>query len=661
MKLTIYLLLATTIAVASAQPDFAPIRQKGIYGTLLDTIGFTGIDAIISENAPVTIIGPSDQAFGEVAGVIATLSTEEIKQIVLNHIVPNATITSDVLRKEGCMVVKTIGGLEVSLFRDPITFEMDVDNDLIVDPDVAGDYGVLHGIEDVIIADQHGFLGCPSFSDLSAISDKEDFSTLLGLIEQTHNHFTITMNTENTTIFGPTNAAFTAAQGQLDSLTEDQLDQVVRDHMVFGEILTEEVIAFGCVEKNTLAGTTLAIRFDESSGAASVNGVPISATEIDIRGEYFVLHGIEGTLVEAQYVPCAQEPLDFSPVVETGEYSTFLDLVDQTTLSDDISMKRPNTILAPTDAAFARAQSVVSGLSDEEMAAAIQVALANHVINGTIIDSASVVAEECIEAETVGGYPVSINFDIVTGQITVNGIAVVQTNITGNFGILHGIDGVIGIDGEYAPCSPYSEIEFLSNFFEIDINAAADDEPITVFGPRNDALFSLDIYPFDGVGSRQNEMDLVLGHIVAGVHTAEEVKKAGCVVLETFAGTRVRVIWVEDGPGHSGGMRRRRLAGHGGANMGVVMVNDAKVILADQSNGDNANIFHGIDKVILPGSFSECPVNMPPSMPPVAPPPTQQATPAAPTVAPAESGAFSSGLSITAIHILALVALLSQR
>lgn len=128
-------------------------------------------------------------------------------QIVLNHIIPNATITSEVLRKEGCMVVKTIGGLEVSMFRDPIDGRMDVDNDLIVDPDVVFQDGVLHGIEDVIIADAHEFLGCPSFADLSAISDNANFSTLLGVIEDSHNHFTITMNVENTsklTNFPPT-------------------------------------------------------------------------------------------------------------------------------------------------------------------------------------------------------------------------------------------------------------------------------------------------------------------------------------------------------------------------------------------------------------------------------------------------------------------------
>ena len=261
----------------------------------------------------------------------------------------------------------------MSLFRDPITGELDFDNDLVVDPDVMFQNGVLHGIEDVIISDEHEFLGCPSFSDLSAISEKENFSTLLSVIENSHNHFTITMNLENTSklelrvihiqlqsvlrlnnlflvsnheaIFGPTNSAFAAVQDTLDVLTESELDTLVRSHMAFGEIKSEEVIAFGCVEMDTIAGTKLAVRYDQTSETASVNGVPISSTDFDIVGEYFVLHGIDGVLLPdlSEFVPCTQDDLDFSLVQATGNYGTLLDLVVQTGLDATIGLNRPTS------------------------------------------------------------------------------------------------------------------------------------------------------------------------------------------------------------------------------------------------------------------------------------------------------------------------------
>lgn len=132
----------------------------------------------------------------------------------------------------------------------------------------------------------------------------------------------------------------------------------------------------------------------------------------------------------------------------------------------------------------------------------------------------------------------------------------------------------------------------------------------------------------------------LLGHIVPGVYTAEQVKEAGCVVLDTLAGTKVRVMWTED----ASDMGMRRLAGHlGDEKMGMVMVNDAKVILADQLDAETGSMLHGIDKAILEGSFSECPPK--PTMAPVAPP-TADVTSApapAPAAPPAESSAFVNG------------------
>lgn len=57
----------------------------------------------------------------------------------------------------------------------------------------------------------------------------------------------------------------------------------------------------------------------------------------------------------------------------------------------------------------------------------------------------------------------------------------------------------------------------------------------------------------------------------------------------------------------------RRLAGHTG---GTIMINDAKVIATMEADGA---LIHGIDKVILPGSFEECATEAPIPVPTVTP------------------------------------------
>merc|ERR1712086_865978 len=75
---------------------------------------------------------------------------------------------------------------------------------------------------------------------------------------------------------------------------------------------------------------------------------------------------------------------------------------------------------------------------------------------------------------------------------------------------------------------------------------------------------------------------------MGGVFTAQMVIDAGCVELMTLAGDQVRVM----------------------ATDGGVMVNDSNVIQADIIG--EGGVIHGIDTVILPGTFAPCPVPVAP-------------------------------------------------
>ncbi|CAJ1948953.1 unnamed protein product [Cylindrotheca closterium] len=698
MKLSAVALLAATIGIATAQngtepfaADFSPIAENGSYLSLLSAIAATGSDTLISANAPVTMFGPWDEAFDNITDVLETLSAEETQGILLNHVIIGVNVTTDMLKEEGCISATTAGGLEVSIFRDPFTGDIDFDGIFVVDPNITGDYGVMHGIDGVLIAEEHESLPCPVPVDFSPIEQLGDYSTLLAAIFQTNNNFTIASNAgdfSNTTIFGPSDAAFAAIQSTVDELTEDMLNDVLWGHMAHGEVFFEEVLASGCIEVDTFAGTPLAVRGNRTTGTASVNGIPISSTAFDVAGVSYVFHGIEGVLVDSEFVPCSEDPLDFFSVAQTGNYSTLLSLISQTGLDDELSEVRPVTILAPTDAVFERYQSSLTGLSDEDLLLTLRL----HAIANVTIDSEWIAWSGCQEWLTIGGMMVSLRYDNVTETITVNGFPLVQTDIAGNFGILHGIDGLTN-DGAYEPCQvdPYSRFELLTFIYQQNITEALESLEVpttaaTFFRPIDEAFNSLDEYPFEGDDWAEKEVELMLKHIVPEIYSADDVKEAGCVILDTLAGTKIRLMWMEDA-GNVGG---RRLAGHMGGEMtGMVMVNDAMVILADQLNEESEAMFHGIDKVLAPGSFSECPPDES-SMSPMASPtdapaspttdapasPTTNApaspttnAPASPTTnapaspstpstgAPAaESSAFINGLSIIFVSMVALVA-----
>lgn len=202
MKLSLLTFFVTTVGVAIAQngmepfaADFSPIVDSGNYTALLLALSETGSDTLISENVPVTIFGPIDNVFYNYSDLLDGSTPEEIQGILLNHVIVGANVTTDVLKEEGCIEATTAGGLEISILHDPFTGEVDIDGyAIVVDPDITGDYGVLHGINEVIFKEGHEFFPCPGPVDFSPIAQARNYSTLLSAIELTKSDFAIAVN-----------------------------------------------------------------------------------------------------------------------------------------------------------------------------------------------------------------------------------------------------------------------------------------------------------------------------------------------------------------------------------------------------------------------------------------------------------------------------------
>lgn len=259
--------------------------------------------------------------------------------------------------------------------------------------------------------------------------------------------------------------------------------------------------------------------------------------------------------------------------------------------------------------------------------------------------------------------------------MAVNGIPFADTDIIGNYGVMHGIEGVLGVDGEYFPCPfvddddlfpsggpTFDTLEELTIQFQRPLFTAvlaAGESSATIFGPDDSAFSAIDrpgteeeilevSAPSSALFRRcdsrnQNgltclfENQVLKGHVVAGMYTSDQIKAEGCLILDTLAGTKIRAMYVEE---ESAG---RRLAGHTGG--GTIMINDAKVI-ASNLETDGA-LIHGIDNVIFPDSFADCPAK--PTMAPAATP-----TESSPVMT---SAAFAARLSTVFCCIITLVAL----
>jgi transforming growth factor-beta-induced protein len=101
-------------------------------------------------------------------------------------------------------------------------------------------------------------------------------------------------------------------------------------------------------------------------------------------------------------------------------------------------------LFGPNDAAFEAVSDVLATLTTEELLGV----LATHAVVGEFPASV-VMAVGCVELPTLAGGMVGVSYDETTGLVSVNGATVVEADVSGEGGTMHGVDSVLG---DFTPC-----------------------------------------------------------------------------------------------------------------------------------------------------------------------------------------------------------------
>jgi hypothetical protein len=104
----------------------------------------------------------------------------------------------------------------------------------------------------------------------------------------------------STAIFGPNDAAFANISDVVAGLSTEELVGVLAGHVVKGAYASSDVVAAGCVELPTLAGTQLSVLFDGMR--VLVNGITV--VEADLLADDGAFHGVDGVILDGSFVPC---------------------------------------------------------------------------------------------------------------------------------------------------------------------------------------------------------------------------------------------------------------------------------------------------------------------------------------------------------------------
>lgn len=505
----------TTFETIANSPDHEMLEQA-----LIDT----GLDQVLNSGT-YTIFAPTDVAFGNID--MSGLSTNELKNVLLNHVITGAAMSTDL--ENGYidtnaknadddiinMHVSTMGGVTLNGMST------------VTAADVTASNGVVHIVDEVITI--------PSIATFATADD--NFTGLVAALtrESSFTYIDILSSRDAPapfTVFAPTNAAFSdfldeLGFASLGDVPTDALESTLNTHVIANVNIRSEDLTDGTA--NTLGDP---IEIDaENAVITDQNGRMINITITDVQAGNGVIHVVDKVIAPDDVIETTFEIISESPdhtILEQALKDA--DLVSALNSGEF-------TIFAPTDAAFGNID--ISGLSAEE----VKNVLMNHVVEGTNMSAdltnmyVNTLAEENLSGDA-NNLSLYINID---SGVMLNGMATVMAaDLEATNGVVHVVDEVITIPDvtTFATADPNFSIlvEALtreSSFTYVNTLSSFDSPaPFTVFAPTNDAfvdvLDELNLNSLNDIPTATLEATLNT-HVVAGANVTSETIASGVV------------------------------------------------------------------------------------------------------------------------------------
>lgn len=415
-------------------------------------------------------------------------------------------------------------------------------------------------------SDDGGTSGMTELNIVETAQENDNFSILVQAI--TDAGLTAALEADGPfTVFAPTNEAFNdLPEGTLESLTNEQLQEILQFHVVEGTVASADLEASQDVA--SLLGEELLV---EAEGEVLVNGYS-SVTTADIEASNGIIHAVDAVLLPAGI----REANIVDQANELGTFTSLVGAVDQVGLTSTLKYKGDFTLFAPTDDAFASLpDGLLASLTNEQ----VTEILTYHVLSGEVFSN-QLDPEQAVESLSEEDVFITSNND----GVFVNGSAsVVTADVDVSNGVIHAIDAVI-LPNEFLDVVQIAQKNYnLTTLVDLVVDAdlvttLKGDGPFTVLAPTNDAFAEISA-TLDGLTASEVE-EVLLYHVAAQEALAGDLTDG--MTIETVQGEDITVtIDAENNVFFNG-------------DVGVVTVD------LEGTNG----VVHIIDGVLIPPSFT---------------------------------------------------------
>lgn len=375
----------------------------------------TDVAGILSDEGPFTLFAPTDAAFAKIpADTLNDLLADPdlLADILLYHAVVGEVPASAVANGQVMMANGENAIVQVTGAGGVV-----IQGANVIETDFMASNGIIHVVDTVIL---------PASGEeniVDAISAAGNFSTLIQAAIDTGAAATLTGDGPFT-LFAPSDEAFAALpEGTLESLTSEELLNILLYHVVTTEVPSSAVSN----SKVEMANGAEAIIQVKEDGRVIIQGANV--TQTDILGTNGVVHFIDKVIL-----PPSEDGTIVDTLVGAGNFATLLSAAVATGAADTLVTDGPFTLFAPTDDAFAALpEGTLESLSDE----ALLDILLYHVVVGLQVKAADVTAGNV----TMGnGDEAALALD---DGVTINESNVILTDLLGSNGVIHVIDKVL--------------------------------------------------------------------------------------------------------------------------------------------------------------------------------------------------------------------------
>jgi transforming growth factor-beta-induced protein len=283
------------VELAQATPDLSNLTALLVSHNLTATLSGTG---------PFTVFAPTNEAFAAAADVIATLTDEQITNVLTYHVVPGKATASDLKQGESLATVFAPHNLTVDTLTPDVTIKpdgADAADAKVTTADVMATNGVVHIVDAVLVPNLAGPSPPPAPATMNIVELAQatpELSNLTALLVS-HNLTDTLSGTGPFTVFAPTNAAFAAAASVIATLTDDQITQVLTYHVVPGkanaaDLQQDESLATVFAPHNLTVASLSPTVIIHPDGASAADA---TVTTADVEATNGVVHIVDAVLV----------------------------------------------------------------------------------------------------------------------------------------------------------------------------------------------------------------------------------------------------------------------------------------------------------------------------------------------------------------------------